>query len=79
MWCKLKAQLLSPASQILHHPLAVAFFIFILTSLDKGLTPGQHEIHQPCQLVCAGRDGLGFIHARTQPTVMRTQCRLTLA
>ena len=31
---------MSPASEILHYPLAVALFIFMVASFDKGLTPG---------------------------------------
>ena len=73
----MKAQLVSSASQILHHPLAVALFIFILASFDKGLTLGQHEIDQPCQLVCARCDGLGFVHPGAQAAVVRTQRGLT--
>jgi len=75
----LKAQLVSPASEILHHPLAVSFLVFVLPGLDKGLTLGQHEIYQSGQLVRAGRDGLGFVHPGAQTAVVRTQRGLTLA
>lgn len=38
---KLKAQLVGPASQILHHPLAVSFLVFVLPGLENGLALGQ--------------------------------------
>ncbi|TXT36036.1 MAG: Transposase IS4 [Comamonadaceae bacterium] len=54
-----------------------SLLVLVLPGLDKGLPLGQHEINQSCQFVRTGRDGLGFVHARTQSTVMSTQCGLT--
>ena len=40
-------------SQILHYPLAITFFVFLLSSLDKAILFDQHEIQQPRQLLYA--------------------------
>ena len=50
---KLKAQLVSPASQVLHHSLAVALFIFNLASFDKGRVENRFSPALPHQTVHA--------------------------
>ena len=69
----MEAQSVRAFGEALDDALAVAIFVVLLPCVGVGLPLRQHEVDQSCQLVCRGRDGLGALHARAQPAVIRAQ------
>ena len=50
-------------------PLALLFFVALLSLVDEVFTAGQHEIHHACELVRRGGVGAGLVHAAAQAAI----------
>ena len=75
----MRAQLGRPPRQRPQYALAVALLLVVLRLIGVLLTLGQHRADLPSQLVRRSGDGLGLVHSRAQPAVVRPQRRLAAA
>ena len=74
----MEAKSLCAFGEGLNHPLLVALLVLLLSSINVCLSPGQHEVHQPGELVGGGGNSFGSVHAGAEPTVVGAQGRLAL-
>jgi len=75
----LHAELGSALLEVLQYPLAIALLVVILSLVGVLLAFGEHRIDEPRELVRRGLDGLGLVHARAQPPVVRAERGLARA
>ncbi len=55
-------------------PLALLFFVALLSLVNEVFAAGQHEVHHACELVCRGSVGAGLVHSAAQATIKCTEC-----